>query len=639
MVFAVNVMRSVGTGRLGCGQNLPRFCDFCQPTEDSRLMITESSTPMSTHVPRIVIVGGVAAGASAAAKARRTNENCDIVMVDAGPYMSFANCGLPYYVGGEIHERDALFVAEAELFAERFGVDVRLETRAERVDAEKKTVSLLTRDGRGETLTYDRLILATGTEPLIPPIENIGNPSVFMCRTVPDVDRIMSRMRSLLPHEFEGSQHRAVRDSRLRALIIGAGYIGLECAEQLMHRGFVVTVVERAGQIMNPLDQEMTLPLQGALEAAGASVILNDAVTRIDGRSGRYQASLQSGRQINYDIAILSVGVRPAVKLAREAGVKLGETGAIAVDEFQRTSHPAIFAAGDNCEAPYLPNGRPVNIPLAGPANKQGRIAGANAALDLAGADGDHPERLRFRGVLGTSIVRACGMIAGGTGLNEKQAKKLEIPCQHLYATGPSHAGYYPGAEPILLKLTYATDSGRILGAQMTGKAGVDKRLDIMATAIYGGLTVEDLEQLDLAYAPPFGAAKDVSILAGFIASNARRGSSPGVTAQDLLAELDSDKPPLVIDVRTDREYAAAHFQRATNIPLDEVRERIQEIPRDRPVVVHCGVGYRSYTAQQILRNHGYRNVRNLYGGYGLLEMLLPPERIVREEILADVAA
>ena len=602
-------------------------------------MTSDPMIPPNPPPPRLLIIGGVAAGASAAAKARRTNEDCEIVMVEAGPYMSFANCGLPYYVGGEIHERDDLFVAETEQFAERFAVDVRLETRAEHIDTDRQTATLMTRDGRQETLHYDRLILATGTDPIIPPIENIGNPSVFMCRTVPDVDHIVARMRSLLPHEFEGSQQRALRDSKLRALIIGGGYIGLECAEQLMHRGFVATVVEQAGQIMGSLDPEMTLPLRDAMESAGARIVLNDAVTRIDSHGGRNVATLQSGRQINYDIAILAVGVRPAAALAKEAGLRLGDTGAIAVDDQQRTSDPHIFAAGDNCEAPFLPHGQAVNIPLAGPANKQGRTAGANAALDLAQAAADDPQRLYFKGVLGTGIVRACGMVAGGTGLNEKAARAKGIPGSYLYATGPSHAGYYPGAEPIPIKLAYAPDSGRILGAQLTGKDGVDKRLDIFATAIYAGLCVEDLEHLDLGYAPPFGAAKDVSIIAGFIASNARRGSSPGITPQELFNELAGDNPPLVIDVRTDREYAAAHFYQAINIPLDEIRERIHEVPTERPIVVHCGVGYRSYTAQQILRHQGHTNIRNLYGGYGLLEMLLQPEQIVRDESLEDVAA
>ncbi|MFZ0256139.1 MAG: FAD-dependent oxidoreductase [Gammaproteobacteria bacterium] len=403
----------------------------------------------------------------------------------------------------------------------------------------------------------------------------------------------------------------------MRALIMGGGYIGLECAEQFIQRGIRTTVAEAQEQLMGPLDPEVTQPIQEALENAGATVILNDAVARIDAVGDRNQAILNSGRLVKFDLAIIATGVRPNVELAQKAGIALGRTGAIAVDGQQRTSDPAIYAAGDNCESVYLLTGDPVNIPLAGPANKQGRVAGQNAALDLKDVDRDDPHRLRMRGVLGTGIVRVCGVVAGGTGLTEKAATRSGVDVAVSYVIGTNHAGYYPNAALLGLKLVFAPQDGRLLGAQAVGGGdGVDKRLDVLATAIHGGMTVEDLEHLDLCYAPPFGSAKDIVIMAGFIAANAQRGISPGISPITLRQELQSDTPPLVVDVRDEREFETEHLKMAVNIPLEDLRERIEEIPKDQPVVVHCSVGYRSYIAQQILRQHGWANVRNLYGGF-----------------------
>jgi rhodanese-related sulfurtransferase len=331
----------------------------------------------------------------------------------------------------------------------------------------------------------------------------------------------------------------------------------------------------------------------------------------------RNQAILNSGRSVKFDLAIIATGVRPNVELAQKAGITLGRTGAIAVDGQQRTSDPAIYAAGDNCESVYLPTGDPVNIPLAGPANKQGRVAGQNAALDLQDVDRDNPHRLRMRGVLGTGIVRVCGVVAGGTGLTEKAATRSGVDVAVSYVIGTNHAGYYPNAALLGLKLVFAPQDGRLLGAQAVGGGdGVDKRLDVLATAIHGSMTVEDLEHLDLCYAPPFGSAKDIVIMAGFIAANAQRGISPAISPITLRQELQSDTPPLVVDVRDEREFETEHLKMAVNIPLEDLRERLEEIPKDHPVVVHCSVGYRSYVAQQILRQHGWTNVRNLYGGF-----------------------
>ncbi len=560
---------------------------------------------------RIVIVGAVAAGASAAAKARRTSEQAEIVLIDAGPYMSFANCGLPYYVGGEIARRSDLLVADAKSFARRFRVDVRLGTAATGVSRAERTIELRRGDGPGETLGYDRLILATGTTPVRPPIEGLDAPNVLSCRTVPDADAITERLAAL-----------AGSPDVPQAAILGGGYIGLECAEQLLGRGLKVTVVEMADQLMGPLDAEMAQPLQTALEEAGAEVILADAVDRMEigDDGGATAAILASGRRVPLDVAIVGLGVRPNVALAEGAGIKLGPTGAIAVDARGRTSDPAVYAAGDNAEAVFLPTGTPVNIPLAGPANKQGRVAGANAALDLLDAPDDDPRRLSFTGVLATAVVRVCGTVAGGTGLSEKLARRMGIDVATAYVPGPSHASYYPGAEGMLIKLVYAPTDGKLLGAQVVGGDGVDKRIDVLATAVYAGLTVEDLEQLDLGYAPPLGSAKGPVVMAGFVAANALRGSAPSIGPMELLEEMQADDKPLVVDVRTPAEHAAGSYGPAVNIPLDELRDRIDEVPADRPVVVHCGVGYRSYLAQQILRNHGRRNVRNLLGGFSLLQ-------------------
>lgn len=571
---------------------------------------------------RIVIVGGVAAGASAAAKARRTNEQAEIVVFDSGPYMSFANCGLPYYLGGEIASRDALFVANPARFNGYFRINVRLNTKVVDISVGERRVAYLGPDGVPSTLSYDRLILATGTVPIVPPIPGLDGPNIHYCRTVPDVDAIMERLSHLLPREMEGGHFLNVKDAGFQALIIGGGYIGLECAEQLMQRGFRITVVEAQDQLMGPLDKEMAHPVQLELHDAGAAVILNDGVARIEPIGNRSMAILKSGREVTFDIAIVGTGVRPNVELAKAAGLNLGKTGAIAVDAQQRTSDPAIFAAGDNCEAVFLPTGEFVNIPLAGPANKQGRIAGQNAALDLAGANTDDTRRLAMRGVLGTAIVRVGKVVAGGTGLTEKMAKRAGIEVGIAYVIGPNHAGYYPGAKLMLLKLLYAPANGRLLGAQAVGQDGVDKRLDVLAAAIQGAMTVEDLEDLDLCYAPPFGSAKDVVVMAGFVAANAYRGTSPGASPLAVMAEMSGETPPFLVDVRTRREFDDGCLKAAVNIPLDEFRDRLAEIPKDRPVVLQCGTGYRSYVAQQILLNDGWTDVRNLYGGYGLAKRI-----------------
>ena len=562
---------------------------------------------------RIVIIGGVAAGASAAAKARRMSEDVEIVLVEAGPYISFANCGLPYLVGGEIARSDDLLVVEEGLFARRFNVDVRTRTRAVSIDRRNGSVLLEGPDGRSESLSYDKLILATGATNIVPPLSGLDRKDVFSLRTIPDAEDIVRSLEAL----------KASHADPIRAAVIGGGYIGLEAAEQLLRRGCEVTIIELAGQVMPALDREMVEPVQAALVKAGCRLILADALAEVLDQSGSGLAVTKSGLRIPFDIAILATGVRPNVELAVSAALQLGASGAIRVDRFQRTSDPAIYAAGDNSELPHVVLGRPVNIPLAGPANKAGRSAGANATLDLLGASDDDQRRISVRGVLGTAIVRACGAVVGTTGLTEKQARRENLPAEVMYMPAANHAAYYPGAQRLLLKLIYDPASGRLLGAQAVGGEGVDKRLDVLATAIQAGLAVEDMEQLDLCYAPPFGSAKDPIILAGFAASNLRRELMPSITPGQLLEALAGANPPLVLDVRTPKEFAAGHLEGAIHIPVEEIRRRLDEIPADRPLAVHCGGGYRSYIAQRILTNRGRGNVRNILGGYGLIQQVV----------------
>jgi NADPH-dependent 2,4-dienoyl-CoA reductase/sulfur reductase-like enzyme/rhodanese-related sulfurtransferase len=572
--------------------------------------------PMKTR--RLVIVGGVAAGASAAAKARRVTEDIEIVLVEAGPYISFANCGLPYYVGGEIARRESLFVTTEAEFGRRFRVDVRTGTRAVDLFPEERRIELSDSSGGVEVLEYDRLILATGTEPLEPPIPGLRRENVFTVRTVPDVDRIRA---------FLGPSGTAAGTPARRAVVMGGGYIGLETAEQLLGLGLEVTLVEMAPQLMPGLDAEMAFPIRRALENAGATVVTGDGVIELTERGSVATVVTESGRGIPFDVGIQAFGVRPNVELARRAALPLGGTGAAIVDEYQRTGRPEIYAAGDNCETFHRVLRQPVNIPLAGPANKMGRIAGNNAALDLLGAAEDDPRRLRFRGVLGTSVVRVCGRYAAVTGITERQAKLRRIAYEVTYMVGASHAGYYPGAESIILKILHHPRTGMLLGGQAVGGEGVDKRIDVIATAILGGLTVEDLEQLDLCYAPPVGSAKDVPIMLGFAGANMRRQQMPALTPAQFLEELAGSRPPLVLDVRTQREFDEGHLEGALNLPVDELRGRLDELPTDRPIAVHCHSGYRSYVAQRILLNRGWRDVKNVQGGYLLIDLVREARR------------
>lgn len=531
---------------------------------------------------RVLIVGGVAGGASAAARLRRLCEDCEIVMYERGPHVSFANCGLPYFIGGEITDRSKLLVQTPEGLQSRFALQVRVNTEILAVDPATRTVQWSDRlTGATGTDTYDRLVLATGASPLRPPIPGIGRPGHFMVRNIPDVEAL---------NTWIGGRQAAT------AVVVGGGFIGLEMAEQLHKRGLAVTVVEALPQVMAPLDPEMAAFLHREMRQHGIGLHLGDAVASFDEGT----VVLKSGTVLPADVVILGLGVRPDVKLAREAGLALGATGGIQVDAGMRTSDPHIWAVGDAVEVRHMVTGRPALLPLAGPANRQGRVA----ADGIAGLPSTYP------GTLGTGIVRVMSLTAGMTGANERMLREAGMPFQSVHLHPNSHAGYYPGAQSLALKVLFDPGTGRLLGAQAVGADGVDKRIDVLATAIKAGLTVEEVGELELAYAPPFGSAKDPVNLAGMVAGNVRAGLVRTVQWHEV-----GSSDALVLDVRSQAERAQGAVPGSVHIPLDEIRSRLEELPRDREIVVYCASGQRSYYASRILAQKGFR-VRNLDGSF-----------------------
>ncbi len=564
---------------------------------------------------RLVVVGGVAAGASAAARARRLNEDIELVVLEAGPYISYANCGLPYYVGGEIRDRHRLLVADRHLFSRRFNLDIRVQTQAVAVELAARQVRAVDAAGKESVLSYDRLVLATGAVSNPLPVPGLDHPAIFQVRTIPDVDAIKERLLQ--------ARARCGRES-LDALVVGGGYIGLEITEQLTRQGCRVSLVETRPQVMGAVDPEMTEPIHEALESNGVRLYLGEGLAAVREAGDSLEAETTTGRLLPFQVGILAVGVKPNVELARAAGLLVGSAGGIAVDEFQRTSDEAVYAAGDAAEIWHRVAERKVVLPLAGPANKTGRIAGNNAALDLLGASWDDPRRLRFGGVLGTSVVRVFGTFVAVTGLTERTAREYGKHYEVSYIWGTSHAGYYPGAESILVKILFEPSSGRLLGAQAVGGKGTEKRIDVLATAIQGGLTVADLTDLDLCYAPPVGSAKDLPIMAGLLAQNQLGNVMPAWTPLDLLRVMRQQPwELLVLDVRSEQEYASGHLPGAVNIPVDHLRDRLGELPAGGTIAVYCQGGYRSYTAQRILLQSGMAPVYNVLGGYRLIQWFL----------------
>lgn len=537
---------------------------------------------------KIVIVGGVAGGASCAARCRRLDETAEILVVDRGPYVSFANCGLPYYVGDVIQDESKLLLANAALFRDRFQIEVRTQTEALAIDRASRSVRL--RDlqtGREYLESYDSLVLSPGAAPLRPPLPGIDLEGIFVLRTIPDSRRIRDWIRA--------------KNAR-SAVVIGAGFIGLEMAENLAHRGLAVTVVEMLDQVMPPLDPEMAFPVAEHLRKQGVTLALGDAVAGFE-RTGAGQLAVrtQSGACHLGDLVVLGIGVRPETGLARDAGLEIGSRGGIRVDEQMRSSDPRIWAVGDAVEVRDVVTGQDLLVPLAGPANRQGRIA----ADTICGRDS------RFRGVQATAVCGVFGLTVAMTGASEKalvRAGVRDFGKIHLHPN--HHVTYYPGAKPIHMKLLFRKEDGRILGAQAVGERDVEKRIDVIAMALQLGGTVYDLEESELCYAPQFGGAKDPVNYAGMIAANHLRGDLPLADWADL-----PGSQAFLLDVRDDDEFAEGHVPGAVNIPLPDLRRRLPELPRQQEIWVYCGVGQRAYYATRLLLQHGF-TARNLPGGY-----------------------
>ena len=534
---------------------------------------------------RLLIVGGVAGGMSAATRARRLDERAEIIVFEKGPHVSFATCGLPYHIGGVIEDRDDLVVQTPEHLRLRFSLDVRTRTEVTAINRARKKLGVRDlNEERAYTEAYDKLILSPGAEPVRPPIPGIDDAAVYALRNMEDMDRISAAV---------GAKRSG------RAVCIGGGFIGLEMAENLVARRWRVALVEMLHQVMPALDREMAEPVHQHLREKGVELHLGSAAAAIERKGRRLSVRLQNGTALPCDLVVLGTGLRPNTGLARQAGLEIGPTGGIKVDQHMRTSDPDIYAVGDAAEVTDYVTGRPTLTPLAGPANRQGRIAADNACGRSS----------TFRGTQGTAIVRAFDLAVACTGANEKTLRKLGMPYQKVYIHPFSHAGYYPGAASMSLKLLFSTPDGRLLGVQAVGTDGVDKRIDVLATAIQARMTVHDLEQVELAYAPQYGAAKDPVNMAAFVAANYLRGDVDIVQADELGDEA------ALLDVRTAGEYQKGHMPGAMNIPVDELRGRLDELPRDRRLVVYCGVGLRAYIACRILSQHGFR-AANVPGGY-----------------------
>ena len=534
---------------------------------------------------KILIVGGVAGGMSAATRLRRLNENAEIIVFEKGPYVSFANCGLPYYVGGEIAEREKLIVQSAKALKNRFNLEVRENSEVIAIDSEGKKVTVVS-NGESYVESYDKLILSPGAKPLIPQIKGLDQvTNVFSLRNIPDVDKIMAYLKAKAPQS---------------ATIIGAGFIGLEMAENLAKRGLSVTIVEKAPHVLPTIDREMAAFVNEELIKNNLSVMTNRGAVEFKND----QILLDNGESLQSDLTILSVGIQPETSLAKSAGIKLGLRNAILVDEHYETSVKDIYAVGD---AIVVKNqlGQDALISLASPANRQGRqVADIISGLPV-----------KNRGSLGTAIVRVFDLQVASTGLSEFQLRGLKINHKIVHVTANNHAGYYPDATSIVLKLIFEPESGQIFGAQAIGKEGVDKRIDILSTAIKAKLTVFDLPELELTYAPPFGSAKDPVNMAGYAATNLLLGQSENIQWHELAAELAKGK--VLLDVRNPNELAKGKFKNSQNIPLDDLRERLNELDKKTEYIVSCQSGLRSYNAERILKQEGYK-VKNLDGAFGL---------------------
>jgi NADPH-dependent 2,4-dienoyl-CoA reductase/sulfur reductase-like enzyme/rhodanese-related sulfurtransferase len=548
-------------------------------------------TEKQTDAPKIVIIGGVAGGASAAAKARRVNEFAEIIILEKGPYVSYANCGLPYHISGEIEKRSELFVTTPKRLKVRFGIDVRVRHEVTAIDRTQKTVSVMDHSkGTHYSETYDKLIISTGAEPIVPPLPGIDSEGIFCLKTVEDMDRVIEYVNREKPES---------------AVVVGGGFIGLEAADALHLRNLEVSIVEAADQLLLPWDPEFADPIEQHLfEKMFVEVYKDDPVSEFISDNGQVTGvKTKGGEEIDAGLVILSIGVKPLSSLAADAGLELTERGLIITDDHMRTSDPDIFAAGDAVQSNHRVTGKPAWLPMAGPANRQGRTAGINAA------GGNE----FFPGVIGTSIVRVGKLTAARTGINEKEARLAKI--DHFTTTigGDSHAGYFPGARDIMIKFVVKSKTGRLLGAQAVGRDGVDKRIDVLATAIIARMAVRDIVDLELAYSPPYGSAKDPVNMAAMVAQNQLDGITEVITWEELFTQ---EKSPVIIDVRSAGERKTVYVKGTEHIPLDTLRKQMKQLDVNAPIRVYCRIGQRGYFAEQILKAHGFTNVKNIAGGW-----------------------
>lgn len=546
-----------------------------------------------------VIIGGVAGGATAAARIRRIAEKDEIILFEKGAYISYANCGLPYYIGGTISDRDKLFVQTPEAFGRRFAIDVRVNSEVVAIHPERGCVVVKGADGSVYEESYDRLLLSPGASPFVPDLPGIGLPGIFTLRNVVDTDAVKAYLSE---HEVR------------RAVVVGGGFIGLEMAENLHNAGAEVAVVEMSGQVMAPIDYSMAAIVHQHLLQKGVSLYLSTAVTSFVSTDSGIEVALGDGGKLMADIVILSIGVRPVNDLAVKAGLAVGGRGGIKVDEYLRTSEPGIYAVGDAVEFPHPIDGKPWMNYLAGPANRQARIVADNMVK------GDCE---RYEGSVGTSIAKVFDLTVAASGMAAKRLRQENIPYLTATIHPNSHAGYYPGATPMTIKVVFAPESGRLLGAQIVGYYGVDKRIDQFARVIKAGGDVASLMRTEHAYAPPYSSAKDPVALAGYVAGNVLSGKMKPLYWREL---RDMDRKEIaLVDVRTPEEFAAGALEGAVNIPLDEMRQMIDRIPSDRPIVLYCGVGLRGYLASCILRQRGFDDVRNLVGGLKTYRTAIAP--------------
>ncbi len=541
---------------------------------------------------KYVIVGGVAGGASAAARLRRLDEHAEIIVLERGSYVSFANCGLPYHIGGKIPERESLLVQSVEGLCSSFQMDIRIRHEALSIDREGKRVIIRELDsGKEYQETYDALLLSPGAQPQSPPIPGISSPRIASLRTMEDMDRIIRML-----DDYQAGE----------AAVVGAGFIGLEIAENLMERGIKVTLIEKTDQVLPPVDYDIASQLRQHLENQGVKLVLNSGVAEFSEQSGGLRLRLENRKELHADVAVLSLGVKPETRLAETAGLALGTCGGIQVDEFLRTSDESIYAVGDAAAVKHWVHGKQTLIPLAWPANRQGRLA----ADSMTGR-----RKQGYGGTMGASIVQVFGKTAASTGLNEKTLRSLGIAYQAVTVTREDHAGYYPDAQEIKLKVLFSP-AGEIFGAQAVGASGVDKRIDLISAAMKGSLHVQQLQDLEVAYAPPYNSAKDPVNIAGYAAENLLEGLVSSVRYDEVEGLLE-DGNTIPLDVRTPEEHEAGALPGSLLISLDELRGRLDELDREKTYLVYCEVGYRGYIASRILQQHGYR-VYNLDGGYSL---------------------